>query len=60
MAQRLEELKPGCTDQTIRSIEAKISAHHMAIMSSDWRSLPELTNANGEVSDDEVFRRSFM
>ena len=49
VAKHLESEKAGSLDKTILWIENKLSSHHLAMLSTDWRSLPELTNSNGKV-----------
>lgn len=48
-AEQLESQKSGSLKETVRWVEDKLSSHHLAMLSTDWRSLPELTNSNGKV-----------
>lgn len=49
MAERMESQTPDSLKRTMACIENKLASHHLAILSSDWRSLPELTNSDGKV-----------
>jgi hypothetical protein len=42
--------KEPLVDETIAYIKSKLSNHRLHLLNSTWRSLPELTNRNGEVS----------
>ena len=48
-ARRLEAERPGILKETVTFIKTTLTKHYEMIMTSDWRSLPELTDANGEV-----------
>jgi len=50
IAERLESQTPGTIEKTVMNIEHKLANHHLALLSTDWKSLPELTNTNGQVS----------
>ncbi|XP_067951516.1 glycogen debranching enzyme-like [Watersipora subatra] len=52
VASRLEADKPGTMKVTARWIENQLSSHHLALLSTDWRSLPELTNTDGKICQD--------
>ena len=55
MAKRLSAKKnQGILEDTLAFVEKTLTAHNDHIQSSDWRSLPELTNSNGAVSDDNT------
>lgn len=49
MSQRSDSSEHVMLDKLMRSIENKLTSHHLAVLSSDWRSLPELTNFNAQV-----------
>ncbi|KAF6018830.1 AGL [Bugula neritina] len=48
IAERLESQTPGTIEKTVMNIEHKLANHHLALLSTDWKSLPELTNTNGQ------------
>lgn len=49
VAKRLEDQHAGILRDTLSNVRRILSAHHTFIHVSDWKSLPELTNENGEV-----------
>ena len=48
-ARRMEAENPGILKETVTYIKTTLTKHYEMIMTSPWRSLPELTDSNGEV-----------
>ena len=51
VAKRLEDQHAGILGDTLSNVRRILAAHHTFIHVSAWKSLPELTNENGEVSN---------
>ncbi|XP_074640295.1 glycogen debranching enzyme-like [Tubulanus polymorphus] len=51
-AKEMESIEPGILQKTIRFTQGYLAHHHEYIQTSDWRSLPELTNSNGKICHD--------
>ncbi|XP_052775290.1 glycogen debranching enzyme-like isoform X2 [Mya arenaria] len=47
-AKKLESSRPGILKETVLFIRTTLTRHYEEVMNSSWRSLPELTNHNGE------------
>jgi len=48
-AKKLESSRPGILKETVLFIKTTLTRHYEEVMNSTWRSLPEVTNHNGEV-----------
>lgn len=59
IAQRLESKRPGLFAKTVDYIKMTLTAHRLHISESDWKSLPELTNANGDTCHDSCMAQAW-
>lgn len=53
-ARMMDKTEPGIMAQTVKMVKKTLSKHHLAIQASPWKSLPELTNKNGEVFNSKL------
>ena len=49
-ALKMESSQPGIVAETVKFIKSTLARHNAHIQTSDWKSLPELTNKDGAVS----------
>lgn len=47
-ARKLESSRPGLMRETVMFVRTTLTRHYEEVMKSTWRSLPEVTNHNGE------------
>ena len=51
VASKLEKHRPGILKETVDFVDTVLCRHYQELMHSPWKSLPELTNTNGSVSN---------
>jgi len=59
IAARLEPRRPGLWAKAVNYVKLTMTAHRMHLFESDWKSLPELTNANGAVCQDSCMAQAW-
>ena len=55
VASKLERQKPGILKDTVDFVDTVLCRHYQELMHSPWKSLPELTNSNGSVSNHNCY-----
>jgi glycogen debranching enzyme len=59
IAARLEPTRPGVWRTAVNYVKQTMSAHRLHLFESHWRSLPELTNANGADCPDSCMAQAW-